>query len=238
MERKMTLIRRGKWSICFKYGNVFVKEYIYPNYESIEREMSASKTCWDYGIYTPKCLGTKVFNGKTCVVFEHCDISPINPKQIINNSIYLNKLLEILSSFNGIIWNPYDLYWHKQLIDFKDALSYIKDDTSNIIELLTSLNVNTFIHGDFTCDNIGLVSNKLIVFDFQHGSLGPFGWDKAYFAATITPENINVLKLNDSEKRMAFAIAAIRYGRAIRKSSSDLTERKKIYLKWKQKINI
>ena len=38
MESQMTLIRHGKWSICYKKDNRFYKEYIYPSPQAIKRE--------------------------------------------------------------------------------------------------------------------------------------------------------------------------------------------------------
>ena len=97
--------------------------------------------------------------------------------------------------------------------------------------MLEGLIPEVFIHGDFTCDNLGLSSTKeLVVFDFQHGCLGPKGWDKAYIASTLH-YNKCIFELNEQEKQIAETIAAIRYGRAIRKND-DIQRRKEIFVSW------
>ena len=233
MEGQINLIRCGKWSICFKKNNQFYKEYIYPNPQAIKREELASKTVWSLGLYTPKFIATIIQEGKTYSLFEYHDIKSINPNLIQSNPSFALQIIKILNLLEEVEWDHEDMYWYKQMEDFENALSYVGKDTHELSTFLKNLKPTNFIHGDFTCDNIGVISERLIVYDFQHGSLGPKGWDKAYLASTFLPNKCGFLCLDSTELMMAYAISAIRYGRGLRKSSLDLVERKKQYELWK-----
>ena len=234
MEGKMTLIRHGKWSICYKKDNRFYKEYIYPSPQAIKREELASKTVWTLSLNTPKFIATTIQEGKTYSLFEYCDILPTNPIKIQNNPSFALQIIDILNLFEKVKWDSEDMYWYQQMEDFENALSYVENETHELLIFLRKLKPAIFVHGDFTCDNIGVVSQNLIVYDFQHGSLGPKGWDKAYLASTFLPNKCGFLCLDSTELMMAYAISAIRYGRGLRKMSMDLAERKKQYELWKK----
>lgn len=232
MEREKIVVRHGKWSICYKQGNTFIKEYIYPDIHAIQREALASKAAWGVGLFTPRYIDSCIQNGRAFSVFEYCDMLQIDV-DTIKSPFYVEQILNILASFGKFPWDCEDAYWLRQLNEFNDALNYIDDETNNLVFFLNKLRPVTFIHGDFTCDNLGVNSQRIIVYDFQHGSLGPAGWDKAYLASTMAPKDSSILKLDETELKMAFVISAIRYGRGIRKSSADLVERQTLYSLWK-----
>ena len=227
------MIRRGRWSLCYKQDNVFIKEYLYPDLLAIQRETSASRVVQGAGIRTPGFIDTVECGGKTCSVFEYCDIEHINYATVLDVPKYLEQVNGMLNAFGKIQWDCNDAYWFRQLEEFDNVLGFVYDDTSRLLDYLRGLELNCFVHGDFTCDNIGRVSDDIIVYDFQHASLGPAGWDKAYFAATVPPQKCSVLGLDAKECEMAFVISAIRYGRGLRKSSVDLSERESLYCLWK-----
>lgn len=238
MADQMTLIRHGKWSICFKKDNHFYKEYIYPTTEAIKREELASKTVWALGLNTPKFIASTIQEGRAYSLFEYRDIQPINPNSIQNNASFALQIIKILNLFESAEWDREDKYWYQQMIDFENALSYVGKETHNLLTFLRKLKPTIFVHGDFTCDNMGVSSQNLIVYDFQHGSLGPKGWDKSYLASTFLPTMCGFLNLDSNESFMAYTISAIRYGRGLRKLSSDLTERKTQYFLWKKFLKL
>ena len=81
-----------------------------------------------------------------------------------------------------------------------------------------------------SCQNIGRSKEGVCIYDFQHGSLGPTGWDKAYLASSILYSECK-LDLNEAELKMAETIAAIRYGRALRKCF-EINNRKLLFESW------
>lgn len=230
-----TIIRHGKWSVCYKQGDKFIKKYIYGDISAIQREALASRTAMNFGLLTPRYIDSYTIAGKTNSVFEYCDMQMIDEDSICS-PFYIKQILNILALLARIPWDGGDTYWHKQLNDFYDALNHIDDKTNYLVDFLKELTPTIFIHGDFTCDNLGVSSQNIIVYDFQHGSLGPIGWDKAYLASTLAPKFSGILGLNEIEKRMALTISAIRYGRGIRKFSVDMEKRQTLYSLWKESI--
>lgn len=230
-----TIIRHGKWSVCYKQGDRFIKEYIYSDMSAIQREALASKTAINFGLLTPRYIDSCIKAGKTYSIFEYCDMQMID-EDTICTPFYIKQILNILVLLARIPWDVDDAYWYKQLNDFYDALNRIDDETDYLVAFLKELTPTTFIHGDFTCDNLGLISQNIIVYDFQHGSLGPVGWDKAYLASTLAVKDCGILELNEKEKKMALAISAIRYGRGIRKFSADMEKRQTLYSFWKESV--
>lgn len=230
-----TIIRHGKWSVCYKQGDRFIKEYIYSDVSAIQREALASKTALESGLLTPRYIDSYIKVGMVNSIFEYCDMQMID-EETICTPFYIKQILNILALFARIPWDDDDTYWYGQLNDFIDALNRIDDETNYLVAFLKKLTPTTFIHGDFTCDNLGVDSQNIIVYDFQHGSLGPAGWDKAYLASTLTPKNSGILELDEIEMKMALVISAIRYGRGIRKSSSDMEKRQILYSLWKGSV--
>ena len=117
--------------------------------------------------------------------------------------------------------------------EFDYEFSFLNFNTQKYSDFIHSLIPSVFIHGDCSIYNMGLLDNHLVIFDFQHGSLGPEGWDKAYFMATNYKNSISNHYLSDREQRMAELIAAIRLGRAIKKNLKEIPIRRDIYESWK-----
>lgn len=230
-----TIIRHSKWSVCYKQGDRFIKEYIYSDVPAIQREALASKIALESGLLTPRYIDSCIKAGKANSIFEYCDMQMID-EETICTPFYIKQILNILALFARIPWDDNDTYWYTQLNDFIDALNRIDDETNYLVDFLKELMPTTFIHGDFTCDNLGVKSQNIIVYDFQHGSLGPAGWDKAYLASTLPQKNSGILDLDEIEMKMTLAISAIRYGRGIRKSSVDMEKRQTLYSFWKESV--
>lgn len=231
--RKEIMIRDGRWSTTFKRGNKFLKKYKYHVPDAAKREAKASNAARLKGILTPTHLITKT-DCYIVNVFEYVEIHPIDVVAIYNNVNFWCKISSIISELQQVEWQHDDNYWNSHLIpEFKNAISHIDIDYKRYYDFLETLQPKVFIHGDFTFDNIGITNNDLILFDFQHGCLGPVGWDKAYLAATMIFTKCK-LKLNPEEEKMAEIIAAIRYGRAIRKKN-DINNRKIIFNSWKKR---
>ena len=121
------------------------------------------------------------------------------------------------------------------LPDFLNALTYLNLDISRYEGMLKRQSCQQFIHGDFGIENIGISNNHLIVYDFQHGSWGPKNWDKAYLFASFIYNSDFELIMGKQEQELTEIISAIRLGRAIRKHSTLIKERKDIFISWKQR---
>lgn len=226
------IIRKGRWSTAFRNGRCFIKKYKYYIPDKAQREAIASKAAYSFGINTPLFIKTKD-DGKTITnTFEYIEMEPL--EQIFKNNIknFYTLLCNLLNSLSNVPWDVNDNYWRNSLIpEFKDALSYLDVDTEKYIYILDELVPEVFIHGDFTSDNLGYsMEGKLVVFDFQHGCLGPKGWDKYYFSATMLYDKC-FFDFNDNEKSITELISAIRYGRSRRKNE-DVEHRKEIFMSW------
>lgn len=228
--RTKKLIRDGRWSTTFKQGTKFIKRYKYFDNDAAKREAYASNAARLSGILTPKHLATKIENGRLINIYEYIEMQPIDYISIYNNTAIWDKIKSLISDLSLVKWTINDNYWISNLIpEFKDALSYLSINTK-YLDFLESLEPKIFIHGDLTFDNIALINGKVIIYDFQHGCLGPIGWDKSYLASTMLYSKCN-LDLSRDELFMAETISAIRYGRAIRKNI-DINSRKELFESW------
>ena len=226
------VLRLGRWSCAYRKGANMIKRYNYYLPEAAKRESLASQAAFSAGINTPKFIQTIDDGASIANVFEYMDLTAINTSWFDFDEKLFSGINNILNFLPNVHWREDDNYWKESLlIEFKDALRYLKIDINKYTFLLDGLIPEVFIHGDFTCDNLGLSSTKgLVVFDFQHGCLGPKGWDKAYIASTMH-YNKCIFELNEQEKQIAETISAIRYGRAIRKND-DIQRRKALFVSW------
>lgn len=232
--RKEVLIRDGRWSATFKRGIRLIKRYKYFVRDAAEREAHASNAARYKGILTPKHLNTKIDNGQVLNVYEYIDMQPIDIASIYDNARIWEQIKCLINDLSKVNWRCDDNYWISNLIpEFKNALSYL-DINNKYIDFLESLEPKVFIHGDFTFDNIALIKDDVIIYDFQHGCLGPIGWDKSYIASTMLYSKCK-FELSNKELLMAETIAAIRFGRAIRKNI-DINNRKELFESWTRKI--
>ena len=232
--RKEMLIRDGRWSATFKRGSILIKRYKYFVKDAAEREAHASDAARLNGILTPKHLTTIVDNCQVTNTYEYLNMQPIDNASIQNNTTIWDQIKCLITDLSQVKWMDDDKYWMSNLIpEFKDALSYLNINTK-YIDFLESLEPKVFIHGDFTFDNIALINDNVIIYDFQHGCLGPIGWDKSYLASTMLYSKCK-LELSIEELYMAETIAAIRYGRAIR-NNCEINSRKELFESWTKKI--
>lgn len=229
-------IRESNWSCALKSGSLLIKRFKYYVPQAAHREAMASEAALLNGINTPRFLRTNDDGIVLENVYEyHCFSSILDPMIIVENDGLLCQLIRLIQLLNNVNWRCTDTYWKNFLIgEFSDAMSYVQEDCRCYIAYINKLIPECFIHGDFTIQNLGLENGGLIVYDFQHGALGPKGWDKAYFASTIHPKFISHMHLIAEECMMAEVIAAIRLGRSIRKKSNDISERNELFQLWKR----
>ncbi len=229
----MELLNKGLWSTTFKEETFFVKRYNFYIPEAAMREAKASVAAEKAGVRTPHFYYTNN-NGKVLEnIFDYWILSSNDYKQKESSIKIYNEITNITEALRNVSWDSKDQYWTLHLIpDFQDSLSYLKIKVSQYLNIITHLQCNVFIHGDLSTDNISLNKNKLVVYDFQHGSFGPEGWDKAYFFASLVYNPSFKDFLNENEEILAEVISAIRWGRSIRKSSNLEGQRKKICMSW------
>ena len=231
--RDGNLIRAGKWSSTYKEGELLIKKYNYSYLPAIKREARATSLARDYGLNTPSFKGTFERKGFICNSFEYVQMRPIDEVSVLQSKLIRLQCESLLADLPKVPWDSMDHYWHDSLLpEFNNALSFLSIDTSRYTLYLSKLIPTVFIHGDLTCQNLGLTKReKLVVFDFQHGSLGPACWDKAFFAATF-PSDKFFLPMSREERYMAEVISAIRLGRSIRKRATDLAIRENLFQSW------
>lgn len=231
--RESNLKRAGKWSSTYKEGEFLIKKYNYANLPAIKREVKATAAARDYGLNTPSFKGTVERKGFICNSFEYVQMRPVDEVSVLQSRLIRQQCETLLAALPKVSWDLMDHYWQDFLLpEFDNALSFLSIDTSHYTLYLSKLIPTVFIHGDLTCQNLGLTKGEeLVIFDFQHGSLGPAGWDKAFFAATF-PSDKFFLSMSREERYMAEAISAIRLGRSIRKQAPDLAIREKLFQSW------
>lgn len=230
------LINAGRWSSTYKKGLFLIKRYKYYDVNAVRREALASKAAYSSGIHTPFFLKTVDDRHTLVNIFEYVDIESFKSKNNFINYEEKIQLCRLIGDLSNVIWNKSDSYWYNNLLpEFTNALSYIGVDVRMYLDVLNGLKPEVFIHGDFTFNNMGITKEgNIIIYDFQHGCLGPSCWDKVYLASTMKREEC-FLDINDYESSIAEIISAIRYGRAIRKNE-DVLNRKEIYYSWINQI--
>ena len=228
-------IREGPWSCTYKEGNLLIKKYRYWVPSEAQREAKASQAVYGRGINTPLFYETRESESEISNVFEYVDIRSIDELEILKNERFRYQISLIINRLAEIPWNEPDDYWRTSLMqEFEFALSFLNTDINcnRYLHFLKDLTPAVFIHGDFTCQNMGITTtDDVVLFDFQHGSFGPRGWDKSYLASTFCPNQF-FLPLSQEERMMAETISAIRYGRGIKKDTDDLSKREELYQLW------
>lgn len=229
------IIYSGRWSTGYKYHNIFIKEFVHYVPDAVVREMSACNAAYEYGILTPKCYGYSDDGRKLRLYYQFIQMNSIKIEDLMN---YTSEILNTIQDIQKVAWNSADDYWRQCLIpDFYDALSYLGYEQNNILSLITSLSPEVFIHGDLSMQNMGIFKESLYIYDFQHGCLGPKNWDICYLAGSLNPYVSKNWGLTDKEKKVAYAVAGIKYGRALRKNANDKNLKQLIYHQWESLWN-
>lgn len=232
-ETKMELIRKSLWSTAYKSGDLFVKQLNFHEPEAAQREADAAQIVYDSGIHTPQFIANIDKEGVISLYFKYIEFNKLTNQDVLRNSCLLNQLNALFVQLSNVKWNKNDKFWYNHITkEFEYELSLIGQDTSKYKNFMYNLKPEVFIHGDCSVYNMGLFNDKILIFDFQHGSIGPRGWDKAYFASTMMMQESIPIGLNEIEKRMAILISAVKLGRAIKKGLTEMPLRKSIYQSW------
>ena len=235
---ELQLLRKGAWSSTYRKDDICIKKYNFFEPEAIKREILASSVAKKTNINTPFLIDHYISEECSFCKFKYVEMKSISVKDIEKNIFLQNSILNLLKQISSINWTSSDKYWYEQLLfEFSREFDYIAlgERKNRYNSFLENLNLTVFIHGDFTVENMGINNNEIVIYDFQHGSWGPKGWDKAYLAATNIRDKMGWLELNSTEMRMAEVIAAVRWGRAVKKNLCSIKEREYVYQSWKHK---
>ena len=232
-HRKTNLIRAGNWSSTYKVGDSFIKKYKYSDRFAIKRESEASMAALNYGLMTPSYRGTFEENGSIMNCFEYVSMRPIDEVSILQSKQLQRQCTLLIGELSRVPWNQDDHYWKDTLLpEFEYELSFLGLEPGKYLLFLSRLTPSVFIHGDLTCQNLGLTKDgSIVVYDFQHGSLGPAGWDKSFFASTFPAEKF-FLPMTRDEMFMTEIISAIRLGRSMKKGAADMINRENLFQSW------
>lgn len=229
----MDIIRKGLWSTAYKSGSYFIKQLNFNEPKAAEREAKASCKAQYMGIFTPH-YNHMIFGDTVMLFYDYINITKITNEHLLSNKDLFTQLITLFNNLSLIPWNPDDNYWYSHITqEFEYELSLLHEDTKKYMQFMRSLIPSVFIHGDCSVYNMGLVNDRLIIFDFQHGSYGPAGWDKAYFASTMKMQDASIIPLNETERKMVELISAVKLGRSIKKNLPEIPIRAEIYKSWK-----
>lgn len=231
------ICERGK-SICFKIGSVFRKYHKYYDETVGIFENKIATELLRNNINTPEPLGFGFSKDRqmSYTDFRFHRIKKINPYELDSNLLKIS--IELLDKFPANIYcceswgNRYlpELY---QQIDSGQIKQ--KAEAKAILDYLKLYPERTFIHGDYSFENIGIDidSNKIIVFDFIDSCIGIKDWDIAYLLGSIPYEKVPITYLTNHILKMIKLITAIKYIRGLRKNL-EVPERKANYEYWWQ----
>lgn len=224
------LLHDGRWSKGYKIGSSFFKYFNYKNEDALLREVTYSNLAYTNAINTPKVLSHGYDKTLDKLYIEY---SYKHNQNITVNNNFLYDICHILNKMKSIqfITNT-DTYWNdKLLVEFEFTLKNIVLSSIKLeffsydkcILFLKNLECKTFIHGDFSLDNIFLSDGKITIVDFQHSCIGPENWDLSYLLATIDLTNYitkYIQSLNIDIQILIYIISLIRLGRSIRKNEN------------------
>ena len=180
-------------------------------------------------ILTPYCYGYRVEKGVIVSKFDYWEMDKVCLESKLKEAVQLTEKLQTLP------FSSNDTYWDRHIVPEQiNALAYLDFDTTNLKQLLVTLPKSNFIHGDLAYTNIGLYENQIAVFDFQHACFGPHNWDLAYLIASCMEKTQLNIQLPEDIEKMIKLVSAIRVGRAIRKGSSELNTRLRIFNSWNE----
>lgn len=233
---ELQLLRKGAWSSTYRKDNICIKIYNYFEPEAINREILASSIARKSNINTPSLIDHHISEDCSFCSFKYIEMNSFSVNDVEKNTYLQSSILNLLKKISSVSWSSSDKYWYEQLLfEFSQEFDYIAlgERKNKYISYLENLDLKEFIHGDFTFENMGISNNEIVIYDFQHGSWGPKGWDKAYLAATNIRDRMDWLGLNSTEIHMAEIIAAVRWGRAVKKNLCTTKEREYVYQSWK-----
>ena len=222
-------IHESLWSKTYKIGNYIEKEYKHPVEHAVKREINNSLLAHENSILTPYCYGYRVEKGVIVSKFDYWEMDKVCLESKLKEAVQLTEKLQTLP------FSSNDTYWDRHIVPEQiNALAYLDFDTTNLKQLLVTLPKSNFIHGDLAYTNIGLYENQIAVFDFQHACFGPHNWDLAYLIASCMEKTQLNIQLPEDIEKMIKLVSAIRVGRAIRKGSSELNTRLRIFNSWNE----
>ena len=213
----------GRYSRCYRY-NGHVRKYLNykeAKYKAID-ELKAAREAYRNALPTPKphfvaydCKEDKFF-------IDYEDV-PCRMAETFTYSELL-QLENILEKMNAMPVIKHS--WTSFLKELLDTLQYytqiFHDSTYEDILFLEELPVESFIHGDFWKQNIGISDNgNIVVFDFQNSGDGPKNWDRCYLYANMPFETIPEdckLSFTFTDIRVIQVILKIRIARLHRKN--------------------
>lgn len=226
-KNERIFIHESLWSKTYRVGNYLEKEYKQLVVNAVEREIDNSLLAYKNSILTPYCYGYRVENGILISKFDYWEMNKINL------ALKINEVLQLTENLQRLPFSINDTYWDRHIVPEQiNALAYLDFDTTHFKQFLVSLSKSSFIHGDLACTNIGLFENRIAVFDFQHACYGPRNWDLAYLIASCMEKSQLTIHLPQYIEKMIQLVSAIRVGRAIRKGSSELDVRIRIFNSW------
>lgn len=229
------LLCERRSTISYKDGKIFRKYYKYANEDDLVSEMNCSIMANESGVYCPKFIKYDYSNEKKMLYseFEYVNILYIDRHNVSE---------EIIKMALAVIDSMPMIQQEKKIDNLKlvDEINFVagflpSGDKPKYVELgnkVLNRKSEILIHGDYSFENIGWDKdhNKLIVFDFQNSCGGICGWDKAYLMASIPNKKFYHL-IPESDYELIKLIAAIKYGRGIRKGI-EIEERRAIYEYW------
>ena len=226
------LIKSGRWSDVFFIHDCDMgaraRKYLhYATKDQAYREWRCASDAWNCGLPVPEplnicyCSETKRFYiDYRYLLFREFEYKDL--ENFVDNVIYLANQIESLD-WNGldrIRW--WEIYFSDLMIAFDYCINMAglckKDQIflSYSRECLNNLKYSNFIHGDFAIQNMGILGDKIFIYDLQWGGAGPKSWDKGYFFSQHPPRFAE--KFFDRNKEIpliSVSCAAIKVGRCI-----------------------
>ena len=226
---------RGK-SICYRIGALFRKYYKYSDKKIVVSESQIASEIQKNNINTPKPMGFGYSEDRQMFYndFKFHKIKKINTSELNDN--ILKKSIDLLNQFPTSIdccesWNNVYLPELYQQIDSSQLKQKI--EAKAILDYLNNYPVKTFIHGDYSFENISIDtdSNQTIIYDFFDSCIGIEGWDLAYLLGSIPYEKVPISEINEHILKMVKLVVALKLIRGIRKNF-EISERRKNYEYW------
>ena len=223
----------SRYSQCYRNGDRIRKYYRYDNRDKFYREFRYMELAYKNGNKVPKPMHFS-YDSDNRKWYAESEFVPVSRMaESFHAEIYwaLRKELEGLHKIRITDRDG----WKVLLDEFDKALRQYSEKYQTCIQeemdILSGLEQESFIHGDFLLKNIGKNADGYYIFDFQNSCMGPEEWDICYFLSEFERGQIEksiLFGLTKKERRLIPIILKIRIGRCLGRGESDEKLKKRL----------
>ena len=215
-------LHKSKWAVTIKKESIVRKYFFHLNPTKICKEVALLRLSTGIEI-------NLIFDINSLRWYYEMPYINLYPFNINNNQ--QKTFDELHKIFNELIrndWNTVNLPYYIEILK-----RYLPNN-QHIIDYLSNLSAEHFIHGDFTISNVYYdYAENIIVLDYENATNGPYNWDECTLAYSFIENSKyevaqKIINEFNCSKQMLLTISAIRLAQT-RKNQNDDVSRYRAY---------